>query len=269
MSLHPTLENKVIIISGSTSGTGKAIALRCAELGAKGVVVTGRNAPRGEDTVDAIEAIGKRTGVGTDAVFVKADLNDPAQCQTIVDVCEKKFGTAHGLVNAAGRGTRASLENTSVEVWDEIVNLHLRAPFLLTQAATTLMKANGNGGAVVNIGSTAAHGGAPILLPYTAAKGGLMMMTRNNAQALRPHKIRVFMLNIGWTATEQEHIVQLETGAPENWLELADESAPLGRILRPDDIAPMVTYLLSEQARMITGSIIEWDQTMILGPYDA
>ncbi len=269
MALHADLVGKVIIVTGSTSGTGRALAYRCAELGAKGIIVTGRDAQRGEDTVDAIEAIGRKTGHNTDAVFVKADLLDPDQCKTIVDVCEKKFGTVDGLVNVAGRGTRHSLEDTTVEDWDTTLNLHVRAPFLLTQAVAPLMQKAGQGGSIVNIGSTAAHGGAPILLPYTVAKAGLMMLTRNTAQALRKDRIRVYCLNIGWTATEQEHIVQLETGQPENWLELADASAPLGRIMRPDDITPMITYLLSDQAKMITGSIIEWDQTMILGPYDS
>ncbi|MEM7800514.1 MAG: SDR family oxidoreductase [Chloroflexota bacterium] len=260
------LDGKVIVVTGSTSGTGRAIALRAAWLGAKGVLVTGRNADRGEATVDEIEKIGLETGVQTDAVFVKADLTNPDDCATLMAVCDKKFGRVDGLVNSAGRGERGTLSDTSVALWDEMMNLHVRAPFLLMQFVTEIMRREGIAGSIINIGSVAAHGGLPSLTPYSVSKGALMTLTRNAAQSLIHDHIRVYCLNIGWTATEQEHLVQTGIGQPEEWLEAADATRPLGRILRPGDIAPMVTFLLSSQASMVTGSVIEWDQTMIMGP---
>lgn len=94
----------------------------------------------------------------------------------------------------------------------------------------------------------------------SASKGALAVLTKNAGRQLRPDRIRVNGLNIGWTATEREHAVQLETGHTSDWLAEADALSPLGRLLRPEDIAPMVTYLLSDVARRVTGSVIDCDQ---------
>ena len=126
------LDGKVIVVTGSTSGTGKAIALRCAWLGAAGIVITGRNADRGQAVVAEINQIAAETGDETKAIFVQAELTDEAQCRDIIQACDTKFGRVDGLVNVAGRGTRGSLEDTTVDLWDEMMNLHVRAPFLLT-----------------------------------------------------------------------------------------------------------------------------------------
>jgi NAD(P)-dependent dehydrogenase (short-subunit alcohol dehydrogenase family) len=109
----------------------------------------------------------------------------------------------------------------------------------------------------------ASHGGEPVLMAYSASKGALRTLTRNVGNALRPDRIRVNGLNIGWTATEGEHGVQTDTGNAEDWLAAADAGAPLGRLLRPQDIAPMATYLLSDAASMVTGSVMDFDQTVV------
>jgi NAD(P)-dependent dehydrogenase (short-subunit alcohol dehydrogenase family) len=114
----------------------------------------------------------------------------------------------------------------------------------------------------------ASHGGEPVLTAYSASKGALATLTRNAGYQLQPDRIRVNGLNIGWTATEGEDRVQAATGQPVGWLEDADASRPFGRLLRPEDIAPMVTYLLSDAAQMVTGSVIDFDQT-VHGPYGA
>ena len=173
------LDGKVIIITGSTSGTGKTVALRCAWLGAAGVVVTGRNRERGEAVVAEIEKIGRETG--TQAIFVQAELTDEAQCRAIVTDCDARFGRVDGLVNVAGRGNRGRLSDTSVDLWNEMMNLHVRAPFLLMQEASSVMKREGIRGSIVSIGSTAANGGSPSLLPYSVSKGALMTLTKNAA----------------------------------------------------------------------------------------
>ena len=142
------------------------------------------------------------------------------------------------------------------------VRVNVRAPFILIQEAARLMR----GGSVVNIITMASHGGEPVLTAYAASKGALATLTRNLGYSLQPKRIRVNGLNIGWTATEGEHGVQTGTGQAADWLAEADASRPFGRLLRPDDIAPAVTYLLSDAARMVTGSVIDFDQT-VLGPY--
>jgi NAD(P)-dependent dehydrogenase (short-subunit alcohol dehydrogenase family) len=247
------LDGAVIVVTGSTQGLGAAIARRCAALGAAGLVVTGRDAERGEAVRDSL---------GCEAVFVRAELSDEAQVREIVRAAER-FGRLDGLVNAAGLSTRGTLDDTSAELWDRLFAVNVRAPFLLIQEAVRVMRRSGRGGAVVNVITMSSHGGTPDLMAYAASKAALATLTRNAGYALQPDRIRVNGLNIGWTATDGEHVVQTTEGEPEDWLAAADAAAPLGRLLRPDeDIAPMVAYLLSDAARMVTGSVMDFDQTV-------
>jgi NAD(P)-dependent dehydrogenase (short-subunit alcohol dehydrogenase family) len=244
---HQRLDGKVVIVTGATQGLGAAIARRAHALGAS-LVISGRDPVRGAAVA---EELGAR--------FVAADLADPAAAETIAGACD---GRLDGLVNAAGLSTRGTLDDTSVELWDRLFAVNARAPFLLTQQAARLMRRNPGGGSIVNIITMASHGGEPVLTAYAASKGALATFTRNAGYSLQPDRIRVNGLNIGWTATEGEDGVQ----GRGNWLAEADASRPFGRLLRPDDIAPMVTYLLSDAAQMVTGSVIDFDQT-VHGPY--
>ena len=246
------LDGRVVVVTGSTQGLGAAIARRAADLGAAGIVVTGRDRERGERVCDELDC---------EAEFVQADLSRVDDCRRITAACDERFGRLDGLVNAAGLSTRGTLEDTSVELWDRLFAVNARAPFLLMQGALPLMRRAG-GGAIVNIITMASHGGEPVLMAYSASKGALATLTRNLGNALRPDRIRVNGLNIGWTATEGEHGVQTGGGRPQDWLADADASAALGRLLRPEDIAPMVTHLLSDAASMVTGSVMDFDQTV-------
>lgn len=249
------LDGRVLVVTGGTHGLGAAIAGRAARLGAAGIVTCGRDATRGEAVRRELEAL------GCDAVFVAAELAEEAACRAVIAACDEHFGRLDGLVNAAGLSTRGTLDDTSVELWDRLFAVNVRAPFILMQEAARLMR-RGGPGSIVNIITMASHGGEPLLTAYAASKGALATLTRSAGYQLQPDRIRVNGLNIGWTATEGEHAVQTETGAPEDWLAAADAGAPLGRLLRPDDIAPMVTYLLSDAAALVTGSVIDLDQTV-------
>lgn len=255
------LDGKVVVVTGSTQGLGAAIASRAAALGAAGVVVAGRDRARGERVRAAIAA------GGTETLFVAGDLAVEADCRALIAACAERFGRLDGLVNAAGLSLRGTLDDTSVALWDLLFAVNVRAPFILMQEAARLMRAGG-GGSVVNIVTMASHGGEPVLTAYSASKGALATLTRNAGYALQPDRIRVNGLNIGWTATEGEHGVQTGAGRPADWLAAADAGRPLGRLLRPDDVAPMATYLLSDAAAMVTGSVIDFDQT-VHGPYGA
>ena len=251
------LDERVLVVTGSTQGLGAAIARRAAQLGAAGIVVTGRDRARGEGVCAELDS---------EAVFVEADLADVDGCRAIMRTCAERFDRLDGLVNSAGLSSRGTLDDTTVELWDRLFAINARAPFLLMQEAARLMRRSGRGGSIVNIITMSSHGGQPELMGYSASKGALATLTRNAGYSLQPDRIRVNGLNIGWTATEGEHGVQTATGQPGEWLAAADAGRPLGRLLRPEDIAPMVTYLLSDAAEMVTGSVIDFDQT-VLGPY--
>jgi NAD(P)-dependent dehydrogenase (short-subunit alcohol dehydrogenase family) len=255
-ALH-RLHGKVVVVTGSTQGLGAAIARRVVALGAAGVVVSGRDARRGAAVRDELAAL------GADALFVAADLVDPDQCRAVVRACDERFGRLDGLVNSAGLSSRGTLDDTSVELWDRLFAVNVRAPFVLMQEAARVMRRGGAGGSIVNVITMASHGGEPALTGYSASKAALATLTRNVGYQLQPDRIRVNGLNIGWTATEGEHAVQTGVGQPEDWGAAADASRPFGRLLRPDDIAPMATYLLSEAAAMVTGSVIDFDQTVV------
>jgi len=254
------LDGRILVVTGSTQGLGAAIATRAASLGAAGIVVCGRDARRGEAVAERLRAL------RCESVYVRADLAEESQCRRIVQACGERFGRLDGLVNAAGLTTRGTLDDTSIALWDRLFAINVRAPFVLMQEAARLMRRDGGGGSVVSIISVASHGGEPVLTGYAAAKGALAVLTRNVAYQLQPDRIRVNGLNIGWTATEGEHAVQTQSGRAADWLAEADASSPFGRLLRPDaDVAPMVTYLLSDAAQMVTGSVMDFDQT-VLGP---
>lgn len=256
------VNEKIIVVTGGTQGLGEGIARHLADKGAAGLVICGRNQERGQAVAADLEKSGVRT------VYVPTDLEKEADCRNVIKVCDETFGRIDGLVNAAGVTTRGTIEDTSVELWDQIFAVNTRAPFILMQEAVRVMKREGHGGSIVNILSMSAHGGQPFITAYCASKGALATLTKNVAHALRFDHIRVNGLNIGWTYTTNEHAVQVAMGKPENWLELAEPKLPFKRLLRPHDVAGITAYLLSDAAEMMTGSLIDFDQHVI-GNYDS
>jgi NAD(P)-dependent dehydrogenase (short-subunit alcohol dehydrogenase family) len=261
MSTHRKVEGKIFVVTGSTQGIGEGIAMHLAESGARGIVITGRNKERGERVV---AALAKKDCA---SVFVPAELENEKQVREIVRAADQKWGRVDGLVNAAGVTTRGTIENTTAELWDRIFAVNVRAPFLLCQEAVRVMKRERKSGAIVNIISMSSHGGQPFLTPYSTSKGALAVFTKNIAYALRKDRIRVNGINLGWTTTPGEDAVQKEEGAPTDWLAKAEARQPFGRLVRPLDVARLTTHLLSDDAEMMTGSLIDFDQN-IVGTYD-
>ena len=257
---YRTLEGKVVIVTGGTSGLGRCIAIDCAKAGARGVLVTGRDAARGEEVRKKIN----REWTTNGAAFVAVDLGDENAATKIMDAAVAAFGTVDLLVNsAAACFPRGDLETTTPELWDTMMHTNVKAPFLLTQAFARHVKARRARGAVVNIGSCAAHGGAPFILAYSCSKAALACFTKNTAAELRPHGIRVNQVNMGWCYTEAEDRGQSATNP--NWLSEADAASPSGRILRPEDTAASVLHLLSEASAMVTGAILDISPDMLPG----
>ena len=252
------LTSKVALVTGSTSGIGRGIAVRLAALGAR-VVVHGRDEAGARQTLEAIAA------AGGEADWQRADLADAAACRGLVDFAVQRFGALDVLVNNAALTTRGDIEHAPLEVIDSILAVNLRAPILLIQAAIPHLRARG-GGAIVNIGSVNAYIGEPKLCPYSVSKGALMTLTKNAAATLNRDRIRVNQINVGWTLTEGEHKVKLLEGKGENWLEEAESTRPWGRLLLPDDVANAVEYFCTDKSALVTGAVMDLEQYPVGAP---
>jgi len=254
--------NKVIgkfgVITGGTQGLGAAVAAKLAEAGAGGLVICGRNGDHGAAVAQKVQA-----DTGCDIRFVQADLAKVADCRKVVSAADDAFGRVDMLVNAAGITDRGNILTTSEDLFDRMFAVNTRAPFFLMQEAIRRMIRDGAEGAIVNIGSVSALAGQPFIASYCASKGALATLTRNTAFAVMRNRIRVNQLNIGWMASDGEDRVQREYhGADENWLEKAGAQQPFGRLIAPEEVAAAVAFLLSDDSGLMTGSVVNFDQSV-------
>ncbi|MEZ5826137.1 MAG: SDR family oxidoreductase [Geminicoccaceae bacterium] len=258
------IDGKIAIVTGGTQGLGAAIARRLAEAGAGGIVTCGRKVAEGEKVAASISA-----DTGCPVHFTRADLASVDDCRGVVAACDERFGHVDILVNAAGLTDRGDILDTSVDLFDRMFAINVRAPFFLIQDSLKIMLREETEGAIVNIGSTSAHAGQPFIASYCASKGALETLTRNTAFAVMRNRIRVNQLNIGWMASDGEDRIQREYhGAADDWLDKAAAGQPFGRLLDPNEVARAVNYLASADAGMMTGAVIHFDQS-VYGGYSA
>ncbi|MGL4488326.1 MAG: SDR family oxidoreductase [Rhizobiaceae bacterium] len=257
------LDGQIAIVTGGTQGLGAAIATLFADRGAKGIVICGRNATKGKAVAERITGAFK-----TKVVYVEADLAKVEDCRNVVAACDKAFGRIDSLVNAAAITDRGTILDTSPELFDRMFAINVRAPFFLMQETVKLMKREDTAGSIINIGSMSAMGGQPFISAYCASKGALETLTRNTAYGLLRNRIRVNQLNIGWMASEGEDRIQREYhGASADWLDKAAAAQPFGRLVDPQEVARACAYLASEESGLMTGSAINFDQS-VWGAYD-
>lgn len=255
---HSRFDDKVLLLSGASRGVGEHVARQAKARGARGLVLVGRDERAGEGLANEL------TGGGTTAIFVKADLSLPDEPKRIVDVVDREFGVVHGLLNSAAETSRGSVWNTTPEMFDKMMAVNVRAPFMLIQHCAILMKRNGVPGSVVNIGSVTGWGGDVALTHYAISKGALHTLTRNCAFSLMRDRIRVNLLNPGWMDTPTEDQTQRKWhGATDGWLEAAEKQQPLGRLIKPDELARTICFLLSDESGLMTGAIIDFDQSVV------
>ncbi len=253
----PQLDGKIIITTGGTQGVGEAIAIHAAQSGAAGVVLCGRQEEKGKAVAAKVQQL------GAEAEYVRTDLSKIEDCRAVVQRCDERFGRVDGLVNAAADTSRSTLDETTPEFWDYLFAVNVRGPFLLTQETVRIMKRENTAGSIVNILSIAAACGLPNLPAYVATKGALKSFTKNIANSLRHDRIRVNGINLGWTDTPGEHEIQKKEGMGDDWLETAEKQSPFGRLLKPDDVARLCLYLLSEESGIMTGSTFDYSQRVI------
>lgn len=257
-----SLKGKIAIITGGTQGLGAAVARCFAEAGAAGLVIVGRGLDKGQAVAAAIT---KDTGVPVE--MHAADLADADAVRGIVPATVASFGRVDCVVNAAGLTDRGNILNASTELFDRMMAVNTRAPFILIQDAAKVMIREGIEGRIVNIGSMSGLTGQPFLCPYAVSKGALATLTRNASFALMRNRIHVNQLDIGWMNSDHERALVLsETGDPD-FIDRAAAAKPFGRILDPKEVARAVLWMASEDAGMMTGAVIPFDQS-VYGGYD-
>ncbi len=247
------LEDKVILITGSSTGIGEATAERCLKEGAKVML-------HGLDEAETVETA-KRLG----QPYVVADISQAESALVILEKTLDYYGRLDGLVNNAASTARSDLNTTSLEFFNRMIAINLRTPLFLIQAAVPQMKKQGQG-SIVNIGSVNAYCGHTNLLDYSISKGGLMTLTRNLANALAPDKIRVNQINPGWTLSRNEIALQISEGQATDWFDhIPKNKAPSGKLLQPDQVAAQVIHWLSDVSAPVSGVVYEVEQYPIIG----
>jgi len=249
------LKDKSILVTGSTTGIGKAIARRCVAEGAS-VLVHGRDAARGKKLV---AELGGRAALHVD------DLADPEAGSRLVDAALKAFGKLDAVVNNAAYVKRSDIRTTDARLFDEVMAINCRAPLLIIQAALPHLQQSQ--GCVLNIGSVNAYVGESMLLAYAVSKGALATLSRNLGDWLhRTHGVRVNHFNVGWTLTENEYQYKLADGLPPDWPDRVNkEILATGRLMRPEAVAAHAVFWISNESRPVSGQIIEIEQYPVAG----
>ena len=258
------LQDKVLVVTGSTTGIGEATVRLAVAQGAQ-VMIHGRNEA-------AAQALCRELGEAAD--YVIADLIQPESCVKIVQATVARFGRLDALVNNAAVTTRSTLETTDAAMFDQIIGINLRAPLLIIREAVELFRQQASqgrpGGAIVNIGSINALSGAPNLLAYSAAKGGLMTATQNLANALATEKIRVNQLNVGWVTSPNEIALKIQEGLPVGWENNVPAIyAPTGKLLTPEQVAQHVVFWVSDASAPANGVVYVLEQYSPIGRNNA
>lgn len=258
LDLSQSFVGRYFVVTGSTQGLGAAVARTLAQRGAAGLIICGRSRDKGEQQVKQLAEL------DCQAFFVEADMENVEDCRRVVAAAKQHFGTVHGLVNCAGMSDRGTILDTSPELFDRIFAVNVRAPFFLMQECIKLMIATDVQGSIVSILSVSGHGGQSFLCAYGTSKGALAILTKNVAFSALHNRIRVNGLNIGWMDTPHEDQIQRQYhGAQDGWLARAEAQSPFGRLLKPEEVAKSVAYLLSDESGMTTGAIIDMEQGII------
>lgn len=250
-------KNKIIVVTGSTQGSGAETAKLLASRGAKGITICGRNEEKGNKVKDEIQ------NLGSECIYVKADLENLEDCRKIISETDKTFKTIDSFINVAAFTERGTILSTTEENYDKNFNVNVKAPLFMMQDVIKIMIRDKKKGTIAHIISMAAYSGMPFLTAYSASKGALAIMIKNVANSVSGHQIRVNGVNLGWTDTPAETVIQKQFhNADDDWLEKAETKVPFKRLNKPLDVAKILAFLCSEESGIMTGSIVDFDQTV-------
>lgn len=257
----PDHRDTIAIIAGGTQGLGLAIAESLVADGCTRLVVAGRRVAEGETAVHRLRRL------GADAHFRRADMGVVEDAGALVDDAASRFGRVTALVNAAATTERGSILDCSPADFDKHIAVNTRGPFFALQRFAQLAVEKGHPASAVNILSMVVHCGQSYLAPYSASKAALANITKNAAQALRAHRIRVNGINCGWMDTPGEDETQRRFhGAQDGWLQAAEARLPMGMLVKPAHVAGLASYLLSDASGVMTGALVDFDQN-VAGAY--
>jgi NAD(P)-dependent dehydrogenase (short-subunit alcohol dehydrogenase family) len=241
---------KVVLVTGATSGIGRACALKFADAGAR-IVAVGRNK---EALARLSDEVGEVTGK---TLLLQADLSRPEEAERVVDQTIEHAGGIDVLINAAGHIASGTIEDTSLEAWDAMLNINLRAVFSLMQKAIpSLIERRGN---IVNISSVTGLRAFPGVLAYCVSKAAVDQLTRCTALELATKGVRVNAVNPGVVVTEIHKRGGMNDEQYDSFLEHSKQTHPLGRVGQTKEIAELVFFLTSDRASWITGATYSID----------
>lgn len=251
------LTNKVALITGGTSGIGRATALLFAEEGAR-VAITGRNRERGNEVIAELERLGSK------GLFIQADVRLAADCERAVGATVAAFGRLDVLFNNAGVYVANDAIGCSEDEFDSQVDTSLKGSFLMSKCALPHM-IKGGGGSIVNNSSGWGYTGGARAVAYCAAKGGLLVMTKAMAIDHGRHGIRINCICTGDTVTPMEREDARNRGMSWEAYVQAASDRPLGRMGEPIEIARAVLFLACEESSFITGAVLPVDGGGVAG----
>ena len=244
------LEGKVAMITGGASGIGKAHAELFAREGAKVVITTRRKVAEGTALAESIKK------GGGEAIFIKLDVTKESEWREVIDEVIRKYGKLNILVNNAGVSLGKTIEDTSLDEWNLVMDINSTGVFLGTKYAIEAMKNNGEPCSIINISSIDAMVGEAELPAYCASKGAVRSLTKSVALscAQAGYTIRVNSVHPGYIHTELTEKEAQDSGlTPEQYFKKVGKMHPIGRIGEPIDIAYISLYLASDESRWVTG----------------
>jgi 3-oxoacyl-[acyl-carrier protein] reductase len=239
------LEGKNAVVTGGGRGVGRAISLAYAQEGANVIVNYAGNEKAANEVVEMIQKMGRK------AVAVKGDVGQEADAQKIVEACVQNFGAIHIIANNAGISKPAMLHKMSVDIWDEVVNVQMRGPWLMVKAASKYFMEQ-NYGRVINVTSVAGIVGTIGQINYSAAKGGIVSMTKSMARELAKFNVTANVISLGIVTTDMTEKISTD----EKLKEIYVRRILLGRYAEPEDVAPAFVFFASDDSRYVTGQLL-------------
>ncbi len=245
------LTGKVAIVTGAGAGIGQATALLFAREGAR-VVVADHDSIAGPNTVTLIRE------AGGEATFVQADVSVAADAQKMVQTALDTYGRLDILVNNAGIYTKGDVANTAETDWDRILNVNLKGVFLCSKYAIPAMKKTG-GGVIVNVASEAGLVAIKNQVAYNVSKAGVIALTKSTAVDFAADNIRANCICPGTTETPLVKAALAKEADPAKVRRALEESRPLNRLGRPEEIAAGILYLAADDLGYATGAVLSVD----------